>query len=181
MKRWFIVTTYSGFENSVKQDLERRTVSMNMEDMVYQVLVPEKTVEVTDKKGKKKEKIVKLYPGYVFVEMEVEDEMDENAWFMVRNTPKVTGFLGSSGGGTKPVPVPKEEMDKIFRILGMVTESKIEIEVGDHVSFVGSSFYINYTGVVVSINEEKKTAIVNISSGDRVTPIEEKISFIKKI
>lgn len=181
MKRWFIVTTYSGFENSVKQDLERRTVSMEMTDSIYQVLVPEQIVEVTDKKGKKKQKVIKLFPGYVFVEMEVEDEMDEKTWFMVRNTPKVTGFLGSSGGGTKPVPVPRDEMDGILRTLGLLEETKLDVAVGDKVSFTGKSFYINYTGVIVSINEEKKTAIVNISSGDRVTPIEEELIYIKKI
>lgn len=104
MKRWYVATTYSGFENSVKQDLERRMESMNMSDKIYQVLVPEEIVEVTDKKGNKKQKVVKMFPGYVFVEMEVEPDsekkvwsMDEKAWFMVRNTPKVTGFLGSSG------------------------------------------------------------------------------------
>lgn len=181
MRRWFIVTTYSGFENSVKQDLERRRVSMEMEDSIYQVLVPEQTVEVTDKKGKKKQKVIKLFPGYVFVEMEIGDKMDERIWFMVRNTPKVTGFLGSSGGGTKPVPVPKDEMDNILRSLGILPETKLDIAVGDKVSFTGKSFYINYTGIVVSINEEKKTAIVNISSGDRVTPIEEQLVYIARI
>ena len=120
MKRWYIVTTYSGYENSVKTDLERRRVSMNMEDQIYQVLIPEETVEVVDKKGNKKQKVNKLFPGYVFVEMEVDGEMDEKAWFMVRNTPKVTGFLGSSGGGTKPVPVPKSEMDAILDKLGLI-------------------------------------------------------------
>ena len=115
MKRWYVVTTYSGFENSVKQDLERRMESMNMTHLIYQVLVPEEVEEVTDKKGNVKQKVNKMFPGYVFVEMEVEGEMDEKAWFMVRNTPKVTGFLGSSGGGTKPVPVPKDEMDEIGR------------------------------------------------------------------
>ena len=120
MRRWYIVTTYSGYENSVKQDLERRRESMNMTDLIFQVLVPEEIKEVVDKKGKKKEKVEKLFPGYVFVEMEVDKEMDEDAWFMVRNTPKVTGFLGSSGGGTKPVAVPKDEMDAILEKLGMI-------------------------------------------------------------
>ena len=113
MKRWYIVTTYSGYENSVKTDLERRRISMNMENMIYQVLIPEETVEVVDKKGKKKEKVNKLFPGYVFVEMEIDEVkgMDDDVWFMVRNTPKVTGFLGSSGGGTKPVPKKSRKND----------------------------------------------------------------------
>ena len=130
MKRWYIVGTYSGFENAVKQDLEKRRETMNMTDKVYQVLVPEETVEVTDKKGKTKTKVNKLYPGYVFVEVEVEGEMDEKVWFMIRNTPKVTGFLGSSGGGTKPVPVPVDEMNRILVSLGMATRPKFEFAVG---------------------------------------------------
>ena len=143
MKRWYIVTTYSGYENSVKQDLERRRETYNMTDLVFQVLVPEETVEVKDKKGKVKEKVNKLFPGYVFVEMEVDEkkdaagntilDMDEDAWFMVRNTPKVTGFLGSSGGGTKPVPVPKDEMDGILNKLGLIVKPKLEFNVGDKI------------------------------------------------
>ena len=136
MKRWYVVTTYSGFENSVKQDIERRTESMNMTHLVYQVLVPEEIEEVKDKKGNIKQKVNKMFPGYVFVEMEVDGEMDEKAWFMVRNTPKVTGFLGSSGGGAKPVPVPKNEMDEILRKLGLITKPKFEIEVGNRVEII---------------------------------------------
>lgn len=181
MRRWYVATTYAGFENSVKQDLERRTVSMNMSNIIYQVLVPEEIIEVTDKKGKKKEKVNKLFPGYVFVEMEVEKEMDEAAWFMIRNTPKVTGFLGSSGGGTKPVPIPKEEMDGILRSLGMITTPKAELSVGDKVFFTSNSFYVNYSGEVVSINEEKKTVVVNVEVGERVTPIEEKLIYVKRV
>ena len=77
MRRWYVATTYSGFENSVKQDLERRMESMNMTDIIYQVLVPEEVTEVTDKKGNKKQKVSKMFPGYVFVEMEVDKEMDK--------------------------------------------------------------------------------------------------------
>ena len=77
MRRWYIVTTYSGYENSVMEDLIRRRETLNMQDQICQVLVPEETIEVTDKKGKKKTKVNKLYPGYVFVEMNVEGQMDD--------------------------------------------------------------------------------------------------------
>ena len=179
MRRWYVVTTYSGYENSVKQDLERRIQSMNMQDKIYQVLVPEEVVETVDKKGKKKQKINKLFPGYVFVEMEVEKEMDDKSWFNVRNTPKVTGFLGSSGSGTKPVPVPKEEMDGILRKLGMISKPKFEISVGDKVTVIEGAFS-NMVGDVVNINEEKEIITVLIDMFGRQTPMEFQFSAVKK-
>ena len=159
MKRWYIVGTYSGFENAVKQDLEKRRETMNMTDKVYQVLVPEETVEVTDKKGKVKTKVNKLYPGYVFVEVEVEGEMDEKVWFMIRNTPKVTGFLGSSGGGTKPVPVPVDEMNRILVSLGMATKPKYEFTVGDKIEVIDGPFNGRVANIA-AINEETEEVIV---------------------
>lgn len=102
-KQWFVVQTYSGFENNVKENLERRIGSMNMEDKIFRVLVPTETTqeEVTLKSGEKKikEREVKSFPGYVFVEMVMTDD----SWYVVRNTPNVTGFLGSTGGGAKPI------------------------------------------------------------------------------
>ena len=180
MKRWYIVTTYSGYENSVKTDLERRRVSMNMEDQIYQVLIPEETVEVVDKKGNKKQKVNKLFPGYVFVEMEVDGEMDEKAWFMVRNTPKVTGFLGSSGGGTKPVPVTNDEMNRILNKLGMITKAKSELEKGDKVEVVSGAFAGQITEVV-NVNEEKGIVTVLIEIFGSATPTELDIADVKKI
>ena len=159
MKRWYIVNTYSGYENSVKTDLERRRESMNMQDYVLQVLVPEETVEVTDKKGKKKQKVNKLFPGYVFVEMNVEGEMDDHAWFMIRNTPKVTGFLGSSGGGTKPVPVPKAEMDGILEKLGIIVKPKVEFNVGDKITATTGAF-ANSVFEIAEVDNDKKIVVV---------------------
>jgi len=180
MKRWYVVTTYSGFENSVKQDIERRMESMNMTDKICQVLVPEETVEVKDKKGNTKQKVTKMFPGYVFVEMEVEKEMDEDVWFMVRNTQKVTGFLGSSGGGTKPVPVPRDEMDGILRKLGMITKPKFEINVGDKAMITEGSFN-GFVGEVASINEEKEMVTVLVEMfGGRSTPMEFPFNSVKK-
>ena len=180
MKRWYIVTTYSGYEDSVKQDLERRRESMNMQDQIHQILVPEVTEIVTDKKGNKKEKIVKLYPGYVFVELEVEGEMDNALWFNVRNTPKVTGFLGSSGGGTKPVPVQRGEMDEILKKLGLVTKQAFDIAVGDVVEITSGPF-AGQIAEVSAVNEEKEIVTVLVEMFGRNTPSEESFSHVKKI
>ena len=181
MRRWYIVGTYSGFENAVKQDLERRKETMNMADKIYQVMVPEETIEVTDKKGKKKQKVNKLFPGYVFVEMEVEGEMDEKTWFMIRNTPKVTGFLGSSGGGTKPVPVPVDEMNRILVSLGIVEKPTLEFKVGDKVEVVDGPF----AGKIVelsAINEETEEIIVLVEMfSGRSTQMTFNFNQIKKI
>jgi transcriptional antiterminator NusG len=178
-RRWYVATTYSGFENSVKQDLERRMESMNMTHLIYQVLVPEETIEVVNKKGEKKEKVQKRFPGYVFIEMEVEKEMDENAWFMVRNTPKVTGFLGSSGGGTKPVPVPRDEMDEILRTLGMITKPKFELNVGEFAQIIDGSF-LGMKGEISQINEDKEIVTVLVEMFGRPTPMEFKFNQVKK-
>ena len=181
MKRWYIVGTYSGFENAVKQDLEKRRETMNMTDKVYQVLVPEETVEVTDKKGKVKTKVNKLYPGYVFVEVEVEGEMDEKVWFMIRNTPKVTGFLGSSGGGTKPVPVPVDEMNRILVSLGMATRPKFEFNVGDKIEVVDGPFSGRVANIA-AINEETEEVIVLVEMfGGRSTQMTFGFKQIRKI
>lgn len=179
MRRWYIVTTYSGYENSVMEDLIRRRETLNMQDQICQVLVPEETIEVTDKKGKKKTKVNKLYPGYVFVEMNVEGQMDDQLWFNVRNTPKVTGFLGSSGSGTKPIPVPVAEMDDILRRLGMATKPKIDISVGDKVELTGS--FNGTITEVIAVNTEKETVTVLVDMFGRSTQMEFPINEVKKI
>ncbi|MBQ7641153.1 MAG: transcription termination/antitermination protein NusG [Acholeplasmatales bacterium] len=179
MRRWYIVTTYSGYENSVMDDLIRRRETLNMQDQICQVLVPEETIEVTDKKGKKKTKVNKLYPGYVFVEMNVEGQMDDQLWFNVRNTPKVTGFLGSSGSGTKPIPVPVAEMDDILRRLGLATKPKIDISVGDKVELTGS--FKDTVTEVVAVNTEKETVTVLVDLFGRSTQMEFPINEVKKI
>ena len=182
MKRWYIVTTYSGYENSVKTDLERRRISMNMENMIYQVLIPEETVEVVDKKGKKKEKVNKLFPGYVFVEMEIDEVkgMDDDVWFMVRNTPKVTGFLGSSGGGTKPVPVSVDEMNQILSKFGLVVKPKLDFAIGDKIEVTSGAFAGKITEIT-DINEDKGIVTVLFELFGSYTPTELNVDQIKKI
>ena len=180
-RRWYIVGTYSGYENSVKQDLERRMETMNMTDKIYQVIVPEETTQVVDKKGKKKEKVTKMFPGYVFVEMEVDKEMDEKAWFMIRNTPKVTGFLGSSGGGTKPVPVPVDEMNRILISLGMVEKPSFELKVKDKIKVIEGPFS-GRVFEIAAVNEETEEVTVLVELfGGRSTQMSFQFKQIKKI
>ena len=119
-KQWYVVNTYSGHENKVKEKLEMRAESMDMQDFIYRVVIPEeKVVEVKD--GVSKEKIKKMFPGYILVEMVMSDE----AWYVVRNTPGVTGFIGSSGKGAKPTPLQPYEVDKILGNMGI---SRIDID-----------------------------------------------------
>ena len=108
-KLWYVVNTYSGHESKVKENLEMRTESMGMEDHIFRVIIPE-TKEVEIKDGVKKEKVKKMFPGYVLVEMIMSDE----AWYVVRNTPGVTGFIGSSGKGAKPIPLTDEEVKRFI-------------------------------------------------------------------
>ena len=119
-KQWYVVNTYSGHENKVKEKLEMRAESMDMKDFIYRVIIPEqKEVEIKD--GVEKEKIKKMFPGYILVEMVMSDE----AWYVVRNTPGVTGFIGSSGKGAKPTPLQPYEVDNILKNMGM---SRIDVD-----------------------------------------------------
>ena len=135
-KEWYVVNTYSGHESKVKEKLEAKAESMGMQDYIYRVIIPE-TTEVEVKDGVKKEKTKKMFPGYVLVEMVMSDE----AWYIVRNTPGVTGFIGSSGKGAKPTPLLPQEIDKILASMGM---SRVNIEsemaVGDKVNIVDGPF-----------------------------------------
>ncbi len=182
MKKWYIVQTYSGSESSVQNDILARAKSMNMETKVYQVLVPEHEVEVLKKDGTKTIKVEKIFPGYVFVEVEIEPgkEMDDQVWFMIRNTPKVTGFLGSSGKGAKPTSVPKDEMNAILINLGLKEKPKFEFAVGDKVTIVKGSF-AGQVAEVININEEKQIVTVGINFLGTVAPTEFDVTDIKKV
>ena len=127
-KEWYVVNTYSGHENKVKEKLEMRASSMGMEDYIYRVVVPAQ---------KEVEKESKMFPGYILVEMVMTDE----AWFIVRNTPGVTGFIGSSGKGAKPFPLTKMEVDKILGNMGMSRIDVVnEINEGDTVKVISGAF-----------------------------------------
>ena len=135
-KQWYVVNTYSGHENKVKEKLAMRAQSMDMKDYIYRVVIPTETV-VENKDGVQKEKVKKMFPGYILVEMVMSDE----AWYVVRNTPGVTGFIGSSGKGAKPTPLQPYEVDKILNSMGMSRlDVNKELEVGTKVKIIAGPF-----------------------------------------
>lgn len=135
-KQWYVVNTYSGHENKVKEKLEMRSESMDMKDYIFRVIVPEERI-VEEKDGVTKEKVKKLFPGYILVEMVMSDE----AWYVVRNTPGVTGFIGSSGKGAKPTPLQPYEVDNILNNMGMSRlDMNKELEVGSRVRIISGPF-----------------------------------------
>lgn len=162
--RWYVIHTYSGYENKVKANLEKRVSSMGMADKIFRVIVPmEEHVEV--KGGKKKVVQKKVYPGYVLVEMIVTDD----SWYVVRNTPGVTGFVGS---GTKPTPLLPDEVEGIMRQMGMnEPKPKINFEVGESVK-VRSGPFEGFVGVIDEINSERAKIRVLVSMFGRETPVE---------
>ena len=166
-KEWYVVNTYSGHENRVKENLEMRVETMGIQDALFRVLVAEET-EIEIKKGKKVEKMKNLFPGYLFVEMIMTDE----AWYIVRNTPGVTGFIGSSGGGAKPFPVSPEEIESILRRLGLSDKKLVvQFKVGDTVKILSGPF-LGVEGTVDSMNDDTETATVLTILFGRETPTE---------
>lgn len=175
-RAWYIVQTVSKHEEQAKMNIELRVESLGMQEYIFNVLVPKKVVREKKKNGEYKEIEVILYPKYIFIDMIVTDD----TWFMVRNTPLVTGFLGSSGGGAKPVPVSSEEMQTIFDLMGIKEEDKTEFEgqVGDQVEIISGNFK-GSEGVIESIDLSKKIAVVLISMFGRATPAELSFSDLK--
>ena len=175
-KKWYVVNTYSGHEAKVKEKLDMRINSMDMQENIFRVVVPErKEVEIKD--GKKKEKVKKLFPGYVLVEMIMSDE----SWYIVRNTPGVTGFLGSSGKGAKPVPLYDEEVERIFKEIGY-DENKVvmDYEVGDKVKITDGPFKM-LAGKIVELNTEEGKANVLIDLFGQETNVELSLTqFVKE-
>ncbi len=171
-KQWYVVNTYSGHENKVKEKLEMRASSMGMEDYILRVVVPEETVK--DANGK--EKKVKLFPGYILVEMVMTDE----AWFIVRNTPGVTGFIGSSGKGAKPFPLTPAEVDRILGSMGM---SRLDVEndlvEGEKIKVTSGPFEGMF-GVIKSVNLKEAKLEVSIDLFGQETIVELEISQISK-
>lgn len=174
-KRWYVVNTYSGHENKVKEKLDMRAESMDMKDYIYRVIVPEQKV-VEEKDGVKKEKIKKIFPGYILVEMVMSDE----AWFVVRNTPGVTGFIGSSGKGAKPTPLQPYEVDNILNSMGISRVDNVdEYKEGDSVKIIDGPF-INMTGTIESIDLETKIVNVLIDLFGQETQVEVELGQIDK-
>ena len=158
-KQWYVINSYTGHENTVKDNLIRRIETMNVQDNIFRVIVAEEEVPVLkDGMPTGKTKIKNTYPGYVFVEMIMSDE----AWFVVRNTPGVTGFVGSSGKGAKPFPVPKEQIESVLKKIGIVNLDMYEsYVVGAQVKILKGPL-IGATGVIESVDTEN--GVVKVSA-----------------
>lgn len=175
-KEWYVVNTYAGQENRVKENLERRVKTMGLEDSLFQIVVAEEK-EIEYKNGKPVEKTHNLFSGYLLVQMIMTDE----AWYVVRNTPGVTGFIGSSGKGAKPFPVAQEEVDAVLRRLGRQDVNvQVDFEVGDRVEITNGAFK-NSEGVIEAMDEEKKEATVLLILFGRETPTEIPYMDLKKV
>ena len=175
-KLCYVVNTYSGDESKVKEKLEMRTESMGMQDYIYRVIVPE-TTEVEVKDGVQKEKKKKMFPGYILVEMVMSDE----AWYIVRNTPGVTGFIGSSGKGAKPTPLLPQEIDRVLANMGMSRiDAESEMKKGDKVSIIDGPFK-GMEGVIDSVDLENKRLNVLIDLFGQETPVEVELFQVSKL
>lgn len=172
-RRWYVLHTYSGYEENVSQNLKQRIESMDMEDKIFQVLVPkEKKIKIQN--GKRKVVEEKIFPGYVLVEMIVTDD----SWYAVRNTPNVTGFIGT---GTVPTPISEEEVKSLQKRMG-VEEPKFKIDVTPDtpVRIIDGPFK-NLDGKVIEVDHERGKIKVLISMFGRETPVELDFLQIKKI
>ncbi|MFQ5829680.1 MAG: transcription termination/antitermination protein NusG [Candidatus Methylomirabilia bacterium] len=165
-KQWFVVHTYSGFENKVVAAIEQRAKIFGLENQISRVVVPtEEVVEV--RKGQRRITPQKFFPGYVLVEMELTDE----TWHVVRTTPKVTGFVGS---GPKPVPIQREEVEEILRQMEAGSEKpkpKSVFQRGDKVRVIEGPF-VNFTGAIEDLNPERGKLKVMVAIFGRLTPVE---------
>ena len=172
-KNWYAVHTYSGYEDAVARNLRQRIESLGMEDQIFQVVVP-KEKKIRIKCGKRQVIEEKIYPGYVLVEMVVTDA----SWYVVRNTPRVTGFVGS---GTTPVPLSMEEIDGLFSRMGKDEPThKIDVVVGDAVRITDGPFK-DFEGKVNEVDEARGKIKVLVSMFGRETPVELDFLQIKRI
>lgn len=170
--QWYVLHTYSGYEDAVAESLKQRISSLDMQDKIFDVLVPKEN-QIEIKNGKRKIVEKKMFPGYVLVNMNVT----EDSWYVVRNTPNVTGFIGS---GTVPVPVAEHELKGIFKRMDVEEPKyKIDVNVGDLVHIKDGPFK-NYDGSVSEIDEEKGKIKVLVSIFGRETPVELDFLQIKK-
>jgi transcriptional antiterminator NusG len=172
-RNWYALHTYSGYEEAVARNLKQRIESMGMEDKIFNVLVPiEKKIKI--KGGKRKVVEEKIYPGYVLVEMIVTDD----SWYVVRNTPRVTGFIGS---GTIPTPLSPEEIADLQKRMGVEEPKyKIDVAVNDPVKITDGPFK-DMDGKISEIDEERGRVKVLVSMFGRETPVELDFLQIKKI
>ena len=172
-RNWYVIHTYSGYEDAVARSLKQRIESLDMENKIFQVLVPkEKRIKI--KAGRRRTVEEKIYPGYVLVNMIVTDD----SWYVVRNTPRVTGFVGS---GTQPVPLTQSEIDGLFtRMKSDTVKHKIDLNLDDVVSIVDGPFK-ELEGKVGEIDEERGKIKVLVPMFGRETPVELDFLQVKKI
>jgi transcriptional antiterminator NusG len=171
--RWYVIHSYSGYENKVKKNLEHRIDSMDMRDKIFQVIVPtEEEIELKD--GQRRVVERRVFPGYVLVQM----IMDEYSWYVVRNTPNVTGFVGM---GNKPTPLPDEEVKRILRRLeSEEPKIKVDFKLGQKVRIVGGAF-AEFTGTVQELYPDKGRARVMVSFFNRETPVDVDFLQLEKV
>ena len=163
-RNWYVIHTYAGYENAVMRNLKQRIESLGMEDKIFNVIVPtEKKIKI--KGGKRVEEEEKIYPGYILVDMIVTDD----SWYVVRNTPRVTGFVGS---GVYPVPIDKKEIDELFgRMNAHTVKHKIDLVKNDSVTIVDGPFK-DLDGKVSEVDEERGKVKVLVAMFGRETPVE---------
>jgi transcriptional antiterminator NusG len=171
-RRWYVLHTYSGYEENVKSNLEQRIESFAMQDKIFSVLVPkEKKIKIKNSKRSVVEE--KIFPGYVLVEMIVTDD----SWYVVRNTPNVTGFVGS---GTTPTPIDQSEVDSLLRRMSAAEpQHKIDMEIGDTVRINDGPFK-NFEGKINNVDQERGKIKVLITMFGRETPVELDAMQVKK-
>ncbi len=161
LRAWYVIHTYSGYENKVKTNLERKVASQGLGDEIFQIVVPLED-EIEEKDGKRKVTKRKIFPGYVLVEMIVNNR----SWYVVRNTQGVTGFVGSE---KEPIPLTDDEVKRILKSMGEVeVKPSLKVSVNDVVRIKEGSFFANYTATVISVDQEKQRLKVLVDE----TPVE---------
>ncbi len=175
-RQWYVVNTYSGHENKVRDNILKRVESMGIQDCLFNIVIPEH-VETEIKDGKKVNVTRNMFPGYVLVEMVMTDE----AWYVVRNTSGVTGFIGSSGGGAKPFPLAREEVEPILKRMGVrYSDTEEDFEIGEEVRLLEGSF-LNKTGRLEAIDKEKGQVRVIVNMMGSGVPVTMDINKIEKV
>lgn len=179
--QWFVVHTYAGYENKVKSNLESRIASMNMEERIFEVVIPvEDVIEFNKKNGKKQVVSKKVFPGYLLVRM----DLDDDSWYVVRNTPGVTGFVGL---GARPTPLSRKEVESILQVktageaeAAKKARPRLEYEVGESVR-VREGPFADFTGTIAEINEDQLKLKVLVNIFGRETPVELEFAQVAKL
>ena len=171
-RNWYVIHTYAGYENAVMRNLKQRIESLGMEDKIFNVIVPtEKKIKI--KGGKRVEEEEKIYPGYILVDMIVTDD----SWYVVRNTPRVTGFVGS---GVYPVPIDKKEVDELFKRMDSGNiKHKIDLSINDNIMIIDGPFK-DLEGKVSDVDEDRGKVKVLVAMFGRETPVELDFLQVKK-